>query len=71
MSNMSYCRFENTYRDVSDCVSAIEDAVEEGISFEDFVKGLSSEQERESFYLMRSYCETFIELFDELKDEPS
>lgn len=25
MSNMSYCRFENTSRDLSDCVSALRD----------------------------------------------
>lgn len=25
MSNMSYCRFENTYRDLCDCVEHIED----------------------------------------------
>ena len=24
MSNMSYCRFENTSRDLEDCISAIE-----------------------------------------------
>ena len=24
-SNMSYCRFENTYRDLVDCYSALED----------------------------------------------
>ena len=25
MSNMSYCRFENTYRDLLDCQSALEE----------------------------------------------
>ena len=25
MSNMSYCRFENTYKDLRDCVEHIED----------------------------------------------
>lgn len=25
MSNMSYCRFENTYRELCDCVEHIED----------------------------------------------
>lgn len=27
MANMSYCRFENTYRDFYDCRSAIEDMI--------------------------------------------
>ena len=26
MSNMSYCRFENTTRDMSDCIDALEEA---------------------------------------------
>lgn len=26
MSNMSYCRFENTLRDLQDCVDAMEEA---------------------------------------------
>lgn len=26
MANMSYCRFENTARDLQDCVAAMEDA---------------------------------------------
>lgn len=25
MSNMSYCRFQNTYRDLEDCLQALED----------------------------------------------
>lgn len=30
MSNMNYCRFENTYRDLKDCVSSlVKDGVEE------------------------------------------
>lgn len=30
MSNMSYCRFQNTDSDLSDCQSALESLIEEG-----------------------------------------
>ena len=32
MGNMSYCRFENTARDLRDCLNAIEGSVTEGMS---------------------------------------
>ena len=52
MANMSYCRFENTYSDLSDCVCALNDGKE--IS------------EREMYYAtnMCKLCEEFIEAFD-------
>ena len=28
MSNMSYCRFENTYRDLQDCIEHLDDEIE-------------------------------------------
>lgn len=28
MANMSYCRFENTLRDLRDCFSAMEDSID-------------------------------------------
>lgn len=69
MSNMSYCRFENTKGDVVDCLHTIEGAVEDGLNFEEFVKELSSESERQAFHLMRSYCADFVEKYDELKGQ--
>lgn len=32
MANMSYCRFENTYRDMQDCVDALEEEGFESLS---------------------------------------
>ena len=32
MANMSYCRFENTVRDMRDCINAIEDGECESLS---------------------------------------
>jgi hypothetical protein len=53
MANMSYCRFENTYSDLADCVQALRNGEE--IS------------EYEMYYAkeMRRLCERFIEEFDD------
>lgn len=56
--NMSYCRFRNTYSDLSDCVYALED-----IDIKDL-----SQEELWAMKKMRSLCEDYIELFDSLDD---
>ena len=48
--NMSYCRFENTYNDVKDCMCAIDDG-----------GGLS---EREARYAKRLFKEVLSFLYD-------
>lgn len=57
MSNMSYCRFENTAADVRDCLSAIN----EGITMSE----LSSDYERESFKRFLVLCCEVAELVNE------
>lgn len=50
MSNMSYCRFENTANDLKDCLEQFENLFcEEDII--EFVKGLSSMHEKKDFFL--------------------
>lgn len=56
--NMSYCRFRNTYNDLSDCVYALED-----IDINDL-----SQEELWAMKKMRSLCEDYINLFDSLDD---
>lgn len=56
--NMSYCRFRNTYNDLSDCVYALED-----IDIKDL-----SQEELWAMKKMRSLCEEYINLFDSLDD---
>ena len=56
--NMSYCRFRNTYNDLSDCVYALEDIDIENMS----------QEELWAMKKMRSLCEEYIELFDSLDD---
>lgn len=61
MANMSYCRFENTLRDLADCVNALDGVVydEESIS----------ESEWEYAKMMRVWCEKFIDIFDDIDEE--
>lgn len=61
MANMSYCRFENTKSDLADCVSALE-----RIAYDN-----ESISKREWHYAkqMRSWCESFIEAFDDIEEE--
>ena len=61
MANMSYCRFENTNRDLADCVDALERIVNEGESI--------SEREWRYAKAMKAWCERFIEVFDECDEE--
>jgi hypothetical protein len=53
MANMSYCRFENTYSDLADCVRALRNGEE------------ISEDEMYYAKSMRSLCERFIEELDD------
>lgn len=61
MANMSYCRFENTKSDLADCVSALE-----RIAYDN-----ESISKREWHYAkqMLSWCESFIEAFDDIEEE--
>ena len=60
MSNMSYCRFENTYNDLRDCVGVMEDAV-------DLPELDLSESEKDAMFGMKRTCEMFLESFARLK----
>lgn len=59
MANMSYCRFENTSRDLQDCIYAMEEAVD--------LPALDLNQyEKSAFEGMRAQCQRFIEEHDRL-----
>ena len=51
MSNMSYCRFENTARDLGDCVEAIQNGETDDLSRYE-VQGLSD---------LLEYCELIMD----------
>lgn len=52
MANMSYCRFQNTFSDLKDCVRALENG------------DTLSEDEMWYAERMRHLCESFIEALD-------
>lgn len=58
MSNMSYCRFENTLVDLRDCVNALG---EDGIPI--------GEYEKVACEKMRELCKRYIEMYDERDEE--
>lgn len=57
MSNMSYCRFQNTSKDFLDCVDALNEVWDEAeLSTEEF----------EAARTIREKCDEYIEEFDKL-----
>ncbi len=61
MANMSYCRFENTYRDLCDCFDALDGAED--------LDGLNlSRSERRYFEWMVEKCRDYIEAYERLED---
>lgn len=57
MANMSYCRFENTLRDLADCVDALEGVV--------YYHEEISESEWQRAKRMKRWCERFIETIED------
>lgn len=51
--NMSYCRFENTFRDLEDCVDALVDNDD------------LSEREANFAHRMRNLCEEYLDAYEE------
>ena len=58
MGNMSYCRFENTSRDLRDCLDAIEN---------EEIDDLSS-YEKDGLESLLEYCETIFFMKEEIEE---
>jgi exonuclease VII small subunit len=58
MANMSYCRFENTYRDLQDCYEAMANGTED-----------LSESENKYFERMLKLCKDIVAGFCEPEDD--
>ena len=58
MSNMSYCRFENTSRDLGDCLDAIEN---------ENLNDLSS-YEKKGLQDLLDYCEAILEYEEQIEE---
>ncbi len=63
MSNMSYCRWENTSRDLADCVGTFEEWTDEGEP-----ERLSSEFEIDGFKRCIKQARELIALVDDNKE---
>lgn len=61
MTNMSYCRFENTFADLADCVMKLEEMVNE----EHFNL---SQSEKEYANRMRALCREYLDIYEVLKE---
>ena len=59
MGNMSYCRFENTARDLKDCLNAIQD---------NEIYALSSMYEVNGLEDLLKYCEAISSYKDEIEE---
>lgn len=64
MSNMSYCRFQNTSLDLRDCVEAMQEAY-------DLPELDLSREELQSLKWMRRLCEEFLEESERLLNAES
>jgi hypothetical protein len=60
MANMSYCRFENTYKDLKDCVESIHDGTD--------IKDLPEIEQKYALKL-RKLCEEYFELVESEEEE--
>ncbi len=67
MSNMSYCRFENTTQDMQDCLDALAEGLETGATLEDFKKTLSSSQEQRAFEKFLNLCQDVADVVEDLR----
>jgi hypothetical protein len=68
MANMSYCRFENTVNDMQDCLVELYESTESGLSFEQFMKRLGSDYERQAVKRMEHLIQEMQEVLEQMRD---
>lgn len=61
MSNMSYCRFQNTQSDLNDCVGALEGA-------HDLTQLELSNDEMGAMHTMAQQCQEFLDNYNRLQE---
>jgi hypothetical protein len=62
--NMSYCAFENTALALQQLMEIINDELEEGRNYEEFLESRSSLEERSAVKRVRKNCEALLDLFE-------
>jgi len=65
MPNMSYCRFENTFHDLQDCLRAVDDLVETYADGEPDPLSRTEESHRAALYEL---CKSYMEACEELDE---
>ena len=63
MSNMSYCRFENTANDMEDCIEALE---ESGWNLDEMIENASSPYEARAMQKFVDLCRDVADGFEDL-----
>jgi DNA-binding winged helix-turn-helix (wHTH) protein len=64
---MSYCAFENTTNDIRQCISIIENALEDGKNMQQFISSRSSDREGYAVQKLFHAVQEFVELYKELE----
>lgn len=68
MANMSYCRFQNTILDLTDCTNFLGQTLDDEISYEDMINDMSGDEIRAMMQL-RKEAKRFLKYFAELNGE--
>ena len=66
MANMSYCRFENTVKDIKECIEAFDEG---NWDLDAMIESASSWQERKAMKKFIELCKDVAEAFSEDEDE--
>jgi hypothetical protein len=66
MANMSYCKFQNTSRDMDDCLEDMREAYENADTLKEYLATLSKD-EQYGFNMMRQYCLEFVRLMEDME----
>jgi hypothetical protein len=65
MANMSYCRFENTSRDLYDCVNALADL--DSLNLDDLKEELGR-REFDKAQGMYDFCQDYIATWEQIEE---
>ena len=66
MANMSYCAFENTARDLRDCMDIMREGEENGASsLEEFIATRNSPEERMAVKRLINICRELVSVADD------
>ena len=67
MANMSYCQFENTVADMQQCFDTLAEAVDNGLSYNQFIER-RSDYEKRALNKIVDLLLNMQEAFDQLND---